>query len=99
MSKLRYPRMAAAAGEMQKREYPGNWVQEFIVGDGEAFDLGFDYSECGIVKFMDAQNAPELAPHLCQTDFAALEAMGLHLERTETIASGCERCNFRISKR
>lgn len=99
LSKLRYPRMAAVARETQKREYPGNWVQEFIVGGGEAFDIGIDYTECGIVKFLEAQNASELTPYLCQTDYAALEAMGLHLERTETIASGCQRCNFRISKK
>ena len=99
VSKWRYPHLEAAARETQKREYPGNWVQEFIAGDGELFDFGFDYTECGIVKFMEAQNASELTPYLCQTDFAALEATGLHLQRTETIASGCERCNFRISKK
>jgi len=48
---------------------------------------------------MKAQNASELTPYLCQTDFAALKATGLRLERTETIASGCQRCNFRISKK
>ena len=98
LSKLRYPSMAATARETQKREYPGNWVKEFIAGDGESFDIGFDYTECGIVKFMQAQNATELTRYLCQTDYAALEAMGLKLDRTETIASGCARCNFRISK-
>jgi len=99
LSKLRYPRMAAAARETQKRKYPGNWVQEFIAGDGKTFDFGLDYTECGIIKFMQAQNASELVPYLCQTDYAALEAMGLHLERTETIAGGGQRCNFRISKK
>ena len=98
VNKRRYPRLEAAALETQKREYPGNWVQEFVTGDGETFDFGFDYTECGIVKFMEAQDAAELTPYLCQTDFAALEAIGLHLQRTETIASGCDRCNFRISK-
>ena len=98
-SKLNYPRLAASSRETQKREYPGNWVREFIVGDGESFDVGIDYTECGIVKFMDAQGASELTPYLCQTDYALFEAIGLHLERTETIASGCQRCNFRISKK
>ncbi len=96
-SKLNYPRLAAAARETQKREYPGNWVREFIVGDGESFDVGIDYTECGIVKFMAAQGASELTPYLCQTDYALFEAIGLHLERTETIASGDQRCTFRIS--
>jgi len=99
LSKLRYPSMAVAAQTTQKREYPGNWVQEFIAGDGESFDFGIDYTECGIVKFMEAQNATELTRYLCQTDFAALESIGLKLDRTETIASGCARCNFRISKK
>lgn len=97
-SKWRYPTMVAAAEATQKREYPGNWVQRFIDGDGESFDFGWDYTECGIVKFMEAQNATELTRYLCQTDFAALESMGLKLERTETIAGGCGRCDFRISR-
>ncbi len=90
--------MAQAALETQKRQYPQNWVQEFISGDGQSFNFGYDYTECGIVKFLEAQEATELIAYLCETDFAALEALGLKLERTETIASGCQRCNFRISK-
>jgi len=73
-------------------------VQEFIPGDGETFDVGFDYTECGIVKFLESQNASELTPYLCNADYSALEAIGLSLERTKTIATGCSRCNFRISK-
>ena len=99
LSKFRYPSMLAAAQKTQEREFPGNWVQEFVAGDGESFDFGINYTECGIVKFMEAQNATELTGYLCQTDFAALESLGLKLNRTETIASGCERCNFRISKK
>jgi hypothetical protein len=98
INKWRYSRMETAALETQKREYAGNWVQEFVSGDGKSFDFGFDFTECGIVKFMEMQDASELTPYLCQTDYAALEALGLKLERTETIASGCERCNFRIGK-
>ena len=98
LSKRRYPAMVAAAQATQKREYPGSWVQRFIDGDGASFDFGWDYTECGIVKFMQAQNATELTKYLCQTDFAALESMGLKLERTETIAGGCGRCDFRISR-
>ncbi len=97
--KWRYPAMAAAARETQKREYPGNWVQEFVAGDSETFDFGYDYTECGIVKFLEAQNAPELIPYLCQTDFAAAEALGFHLTRPETIAAGDGRCNFRFSRK
>ncbi len=97
-SKLRSPLIEAAAHKTQQRVYPGNWVQEIVPADGETFDLGFDYTECGIVKFMAAQGAPELTPYLCQTDFAVVEAIGLRLERTETIADGFRRCDFRISR-
>ncbi len=97
-SKWQHKKMAQAALETQKKQYSQNWVMEFIPGDGQSFDFGYDYTECGIVKFLKAQDATELIPYLCETDFAALRAMGLKLERTETIASGCQRCNFRISK-
>ncbi len=96
VSKRRYRRLEATALESQKREYPGNWVQKYVAGDELNFAFGYDYLECGIVKFMATQNASELVPFLCETDFAALEALGLKLKRTETISSGCKRCDFRI---
>jgi hypothetical protein len=82
----------------QKREHPGNWVAEFIEGDGEEFDYGIYYSECALVKYFRAQGAPELAPYVCLNDFTRSKAYGTGLWRTKTLAGGDGVCNFQYRK-
>jgi hypothetical protein len=80
----------------QQRRYPDDWVRVHVDGDGQTFDWGVDYLECGIVKFLRSQGADELAPYLCLTDYALFGALGIELERTMTLAEGCEKCDFRF---
>jgi len=91
-------KMQQAARRSQKREYPGDWVWEVIEGDGETFDGGMDYTECGIAKFFHAQGADELTPYLCNLDYVTFRALGLGLKRTKTLGWGCDQCDFRIIK-
>ena len=97
-SRLRQRKSENAARWSQARRYPGDWVFERIEGDGENFDFGADMTECGIVKFLHAQGADELCRYLCDLDYVQAEAMGVGLRRTKTLAWGCDRCDFRISK-
>jgi hypothetical protein len=90
--------MRRAALESQERVYPADWVFRFVEGDGEAFDWGIDYTECGIVKFFRAQGAGELAPYMCLADYPVSEALGTGLIRNTTIAEGAERCDFRFKR-
>jgi len=87
------------AAESQKRLYLGDWVYSYVEGDGKDFDFGVDYTECGIVKFLRAQGAHELARHLCPFDYLLSDAMGLGLVRTTTLAEGGKRCDFRFKMR
>jgi hypothetical protein len=82
----------------QERRYAGDWVFEYVKGNGETFDWGRDYVECGIVKFLHSQGADELTPYLCLTDYALFGALGIELKRTMTLAEGCEKCDFRFKK-
>jgi hypothetical protein len=84
--------------ESKKHAYPGDWVQEFVEGDGKTFDWGIDYTECGIVKFFHAQGADELAPYLCQLDYPMSRVFGMGLVRTTTLAQGGTRCDFRYKR-
>lgn len=95
---LRRRKLEKAARRSQARRYPGDWVFERIEGDGETFDFGVDYTECGIVKYLHAQEADELGPYLCDLDYVMFEAMGIGLRRSKTLAWGCDRCDFRLSK-
>jgi len=79
-----------------ERRYAEDWVFESVAGDGQSFQFGVDYTECGIVKYLTRQGAPELAPYLCWLDYPMCAAMQVKLVRTETIAQGGERCNFRF---
>lgn len=86
------------AATSQKRRYPGDWVGTAVPGDGKTFDLGYDYTECGAVKYFKAQGVAEVAPYFCLNDFLASRAQGTGLVRTGTLAEGAPRCDFRYKR-
>jgi hypothetical protein len=98
LSKLNRGRSKRRAALSQERRYAGDWVFEYVEGDGGTFEWGRDYVECGIVKFLHSQGASELTPYLCLTDYALFGALGIELERTMTLAEGGEKCDFRFKK-
>lgn len=82
----------------QQRRYPADFVMHYVEGDGQEFDYGVDYSECANCKFLQAENALEIAPYVCATDKPISELMGWGLYRTTTIADGSPICKFRFKK-
>ena len=82
----------------QQRIYPGGFVETSVEGDGREFDYGIDYIECANCKFLQAENAFEIAPYACATDKPMSELMGWGLYRTTTIADGSPICKFRFKK-
>lgn len=90
--------LAAWAQETQKRRHPGDWVGKAVFGDGSSFDLGYDYSECGAVKFFRAHGVGAVAPYFCLNDFVLSRAEGTGLSRVHTIAQGDGLCDFRYKK-
>ena len=97
-SRRRIDQRRRDAAVSQKRRYPDDWVFSIVEGDGQTFQWGMDYTECGIVKYLNRQGAPELAPYLCWIDYPVFAGMRVKLVRTETIAQGCHRCDFRFSR-
>ena len=98
-SRRRVRKMKKYAQFSQERNYPDDWVWEIFEGDGQSYDIGIDYTECAIQKYMRHQDADELIPYLCNTDYIVFGAAGMELKRTKTLAWGCDRCDFRIKKR
>ncbi len=80
------------------RHYPGGWVGEFVESDGENFDLGLDYIECGICKFYKEQEAEKYIPYLCLGDYPMFRSLGIGFTRTQTIGNGAPLCDFRFKK-
>lgn len=88
-------KLAVEADLSHQKQYPEDWVFDFIDGDGKDFDYGIDYTECGICKYFSAQGATELTPYLCLLDFPFSVIMNTGLERTTTLGHGGNRCDFR----
>jgi hypothetical protein len=84
--------------ETQRRRYPGDFVLNYVQGDGRAFDYGVDYIECANCKLLKAEHAFELAPYVCAVDKPASELLGWGLTRTMTLAEGFDKCDFRFKK-
>ena len=76
----------------------GDFEIKYLIGDGKEFDWGVDYVACGNYNFLKAQGAEEFAPYVCLSDMALGDALGWGLIRTQTIADGCESCDFRFKK-
>ncbi len=91
---LAQDKLKKEAEASQQRAYPGDWVFEFVPGDGDA-DFGIEYTECGIYKFFKAQRAEEFTPYMCLLDVPISRAMKTGLVRTQTLARGDGRCDFR----
>lgn len=84
------------AKRSQERRHPDGWVWAFVEGDGEAFDYGYDFYECGVHKYYQAQGAREFLPYYCFLDFVTARGSGQVLIRTMTLAEGGEKCDFRF---
>jgi len=91
-------RLRKRAKESRAREYPEGYVYNFIEGDGKTFDYGVDYLECASCKFLAKYGAPELALYLCPVDILYSKALGWGLMRTQTLAEGADKCDFRFKK-
>jgi len=91
-------RLRKLAAESRLRQYPDDYVYNFVEGDGETFDYGVDYFECASCKFMAKQGASELAPYLCPVDILYSKSLGWGLMRTMTLAEGAKKCDFRFKK-
>jgi len=84
------------AKKSQERRYPEDWVWEFIEGEKNKFDYGYDFYECGVQKYYKAQNAQEFLPYFCFLDFLTVRASGKILIRSMTLAEHGEKCDFRF---
>ena len=84
------------AERSQRREFEQDFVYEFVEGDGDTFDYGYNFIECATQKFYATQGADEFLPFYCFLDFPKSRLYGLGLFRTGTLAEGCEVCDFRF---
>lgn len=87
--------MATRAQQKQKVSF-GEFEVEYLMGDD--FDLGINYLQCGNHSLAMKHGAAEFAPYICMSDIALSDALGWGLIRTQTLADGCDYCDFRFKK-
>jgi hypothetical protein len=97
LSEKRLPKRLEWDQQTHKHQFENDWVVTVIPGNDQ-FDLGYDYTECGVCKLCRDEGCFELAKYICKMDFVLAEIMGMRLERTQTIAEGCEKCDFRYHR-
>jgi hypothetical protein len=88
-------RLHQGAAHSQLRKHPQDWVFTYVKGDGLAFDIGVDITECAILKFYRAQGAEEFIPHLCKLDNIMGKYLNLGFIRQGTLAEGAAICDCR----
>lgn len=78
----------------------GGWVFDFVEGERAegGFEYGVDYRRCAIRELAIAQGAAEFAPYICLADVSGSDLLGWGLARTETLAQGGSRCDFRFHR-
>lgn len=81
-----------------QREPVGGWVLTFVERAEGEHDFGVDYRRCAIHEMARANGAADFAPYICLADIPGSEAFGWGLVRTETIAQGGGRCDFRFRR-
>ena len=83
------------ARQGQKARF-GDFEIEYLIGEGDDFDFGVNYLQCGNYEFVKRHGGEEFAPYVCMSDIALGQAMGWGLRRTQTLADGCPHCDFRF---
>jgi hypothetical protein len=84
--------------ESQTREYPENWVGQYVEGDGKTFEYGLDFTECGCLKLFRKLGCEEIAPYACLNDFARMRGLNVGFRRTQVLSRGHPKCDFRFVK-
>jgi hypothetical protein len=84
--------------ERQEQHKLGEFEMRYFMGDGIDYDWGVDYLGCGNYNFAKRYGAEDFAPYVCMSDIALGDALEWGLIRTQTLADGCEFCDFRFKK-
>ncbi|NHJ21381.1 MAG: hypothetical protein EAX91_10580 [Candidatus Lokiarchaeota archaeon] len=77
------------------REYPEDWVVDYIEGDGKTFEWGFNFHECSFHKVFKRLGAERFVPFFCLADFSEANILGFGFSRTQTLGFGAPMCDHR----
>jgi len=84
------------AARSQERRYPEDWVYS-VRADAEG-EVSLEFSECGVHKLWDAQGLQGAGPYCSFFDVTYSRHMGLGLDATRTLGTGCETCTLSFKR-
>ena len=84
--------------ETQMRLYPDDFVIDFVEGDGENFEWGWDITECGVQKAYKKLGDERYLPFICLGDHYEAEGLGFGFSRDQTLGFGAPLCTHRFVK-
>jgi hypothetical protein len=84
------------AARSQQRRYPEDWV--YSIREGDDGEVSLEFSECGVHKLWDAQGLQGAGPYCSFFDVTYSRHMGLGLDATHTLGTGCETCRLRFKR-
>lgn len=90
--------MARSVAERSRQAPVGGWEVEFISGQPGEFDYGVNYTRCAIRDLAVRAGAAAFAPYICLADITGSDAFSWGLKRSETLAQGGDRCDFRFRR-
>jgi len=77
------------------RNYPDDWVMDFVEGDGKTFEWGVNYYECGIYKVFKRLDAEKYVHFFCLADYSDANISGYGFTRSQAIGFGAPMCDHR----
>jgi hypothetical protein len=90
--------LTQSLAKRSRAEPVGGWVAHYVAPEPGVHDFGVTYSRCAIRDLAIAQGAADFAPYICLADIIGSEEFGWGLRRTETLAQGGTRCDFRFRR-
>ena len=91
-------KVVASRARRQQKVHFGDFEVEYLIGEGDEFNFGVNYLQCGNLTFLKRHGGDEFAPYVCMSDIVLSDTMGWGLIRTQTLADGCNHCDFRFKK-
>lgn len=80
------------------RNYPDDWVGDYVEGDGKNFEWGFNFYECGVQKLFKKLGAEKYLIFACLADYSEANIFGFGFSRTQTLGFGAPFCDHRYIK-
>jgi len=84
--------------ETQLKLYPDDFVIDFVEGDGENFEWGWDITECGVQKAYKKLGGEKYLPFICLGDHYEAEGLSFGFSRDQTLGFGAPLCTHRFVK-